>query len=251
MIRLASQKLNLSLVASLLLTIGVQGFNVAATVTEDQVKAKVITHVQEKLATMVSKADQGNVSVSITKVPSAPFNFPQAEEVEITITSRLGETYSERGIVRVSLNDKQHDTHREIGVPVQISVKKPVWVVKNAIGANEPLRTSDLTLRLKDVSHCYNYAVGEERTIGHYIARVNLRPGEILDARKMVIPPDVSYNSSVRILISNGDGMTVTVPGIALSEGKIGETIRVRQAVYQRKYYSAKIIDKNRVLVEM
>lgn len=253
MTRQAFLKPSLSLIASLTLAMGVQSAGLAATVTENQVKEKVIAHVQEKLAAMVSQADQKNVIVSVTRVPAAPFHFQQAKtagDVEITVTSRLGENYSERGIVQVSLKD-QADNHREIGVPVHIQVKKPVWVVKNTINANEPLRASDLSLQTKDVSHCYSYAVGNERNLGTYIARVNLRPGEILDARKMVIPPDVTYNSSVRILISNGDGMTVTVPGIAMANGKVGEMIRVRQAVFQRKYYSAKIINKNQVLVEI
>jgi flagella basal body P-ring formation protein FlgA len=250
---LTSLKTNLTLIAALFVVMGSQSISGAATITEDQIKEKVIAHVQEKLGTMVSKSDQTNVSVTIPQVPGGPFNFPQAEtikDVHITVTSRLGESYTERGIVQVSMQDKQNH-HRDIGVPVQISVKKPVWVVKNTISARQPLRTADLMLRLKDISHCYNNAVSAETNINQYIARVNLHPGEVLDARKMVIPPDVTYNSSVRILISNGDSMTVTIPGIALSDGKIGDTIRVRQAVYQRKYYSAKIIDRNSVRVEM
>lgn len=242
-----------SLMAGLTLAISLTGLGHALNVTEEQIKAKVTAHVQEKLAGMVSAKDQQNVSITVGRVPSAPFNFPEttkAEEITIDTTSRFGDIYSDRGVVQVSITDKQ-DNHRNIGVPVQVSVKKPVWIVKNPINANEPLRPSDLTLKLKDVSQCYSYAVGEERNLPQYIARVNLRPGDILDSRKMVIPPDVTYNSEVRIFMSNGDGMTVTVPGIALSNGRIGETIRVRQAVFQRKYYSAKIIDKNQVLVEI
>lgn len=242
-----------ALMAGLSLAFSLAGLSHAVSVSENQIKVKVATHVQEKLASLLSASDQHQVSINVGRVPSAPFNFPevtQAGDIAISVTSRFGDIYSDRGVVQVSITDKQ-DNRRSIGVPVQVSVKKPVWVVKNPISANEPLRASDLTLTLKDVSQCYNYAVGEERNLRQYIARVNMRPGDVLDSRKMVIPPDVTYNSAVRILMSNGDGMTVTVPGIALSSGRIGETIRVRQAVFQRKYYSAKIVDKNQVLVEI
>lgn len=225
----------------------------AVVLTEGQIKDKVVAHVQEKVAQVVDPADAKNIRVSIIRVPAAPFDFPAAktpQEIKISITSRLGEVYSPRGIVQVSLQDGSGH-QREIGVPVQIGIQKPVWVVKNVINAHEPLRASDFSLQSKDVSNCYNYAVGVNRNLDSYLARVNLRPGDILDARKIVIPPDVTYNSPVRIFLSNGDGMTVTVPGIALASGKIGETIRVRQAVFQRKDYSAKIVDKNKVLVEM
>jgi flagellar basal body P-ring formation protein FlgA len=140
---------------------------------------------------------------------------------------------------------------RDVGVPVKISIKKPVWVVKNIVNANEPLKMSNFSLQIRDVSHGYSYLVGQERNLSTYVARVSMRPGEILDARKIVIPPDVTYNDAIRILISSSNGMTISVPGIALANGRIGETIRVRQSVFQNKYYSAKVIDKNQVLVEM
>jgi flagella basal body P-ring formation protein FlgA len=225
----------------------------AVVLTEGQIKDKVVAHVQEKVAQVVDPADVKNIHVSIIRVPAAPFDFPAAktlEEIKVSLTSRLGETYSPRGIVQVSLQDGQGH-QREIGVPVHIIIQKPVWVVKNVVNAHEPLRAADFSLQSKEVSNIYSYAVGANRNLGSYQARVNLRPGDILDARKIVIPPDVTYNSPVRIFISNGDGMTVTVPGIALANGKIGETIRVRQAVFQRKDYSAKIVDKNKVLVEI
>lgn len=250
MIRNTLPKIHLSLIVGLTLTIGLQGVSKAVTVTAEEIKAKVVAHVQEKLGGTFTQADQEYLTVSIPRVPAAPFEFPEAETVRISTTSSLGEMYSERGVVKVSLKD-QDGHYREIGVPIQLKVSKPVWVVKNIINANEPLRASDLVLQTRDVSHCYQYAIGQERNLRAYVARVNLRPGDVLDTRKIVIPPDVSYNSSIRILISNGDGLTLTVPGVAMDSGRVGEVIRVRQSVYQRKYYSAKIIDKNQVLVEI
>lgn len=253
MIRISHKKASVTLMAGLALALSVAGSSHAVSVSEDQVKVKVATHVQEKLAGIFSEQDQSHLRITVGRVPSAPFNFPEsttAKDITIEATSRFGDIYSDRGVVQVMISDQQ-DSRRSIGVPVQISVSKPVWVVKNPINANEPIRPSDLTLKVKDVSQCYSHAVGEERNLREYIARVNLRPGDILDTRKMVIPPDVTYNSEVRILLSNGEGMLVTVPGIAMANGRIGEVIRVRQAVFQRKYYSAKIIDKNQVLVEI
>lgn len=250
MIRNTLPKIHLSLIVGLTLTIGLQGVSKAVTITAEQIKAKVVAHVQEKLSGTLSQADQEYLTVSIPQVPAAPFEFPKAEAVQINASSSLGEIYSSRGVVKVSLNDQ--DGHsREIGVPVQLKIQKPVWVVKNTISANAPLQASDLVLQTRDVSHGYQYVIGQERNLRAYVARVNLRPGDVLDARKIVIPPDVTYNSSVRILISNGDGLTLTIPGVAMDSGRVGEVIRVRQSVYKRKYYSAKIIDKNQVLVEI
>lgn len=225
----------------------------AAEVTGEQIKQAVTKHVQEKLGTLIAKDDQHNVTVNIIQIPTGPFSFPDAKttkEVSITTASSLGDTYSERAVVRLHM-ESPSGISRDVGVPVKITIKKPVWVVKNIVNANEPLSMANFSLQVRDVSHGYAYLVGQERSLSSYVARVGLRPGEILDARKIVIPPDVTYNDEVRILISNSNGMTISVPGIALANGRIGEIIRVRQSVFQHKYYSAKIIDKNQVLVEM
>lgn len=247
------KNLSLLLVGATLLGGNLWGASEAATVTESQIKEKVTAHVQNKLQTLVSKDDRQYVSIQILKVPSAPFEFPTAktaEDVKISTESPLGGVYSERSVIRVQMTATDGSS-REIGVPVQITIQKPVWVIKTPINANEPISPMNLSLETRDVSHGYSYAVGKERNLNTYVARVNMRPGEVLDARKLTIPPDVTYNDTVQILITNDSGMTITVPGIAMSNGKIGEMIRVRQSVYERKYYSAKVIDKNQVQVEI
>ncbi len=225
----------------------------AVELSATRIQQQVVAHVQEKLQTQINPADQPFVSVEVMSIPSTSLSFPQdtdAHAIKISTESNLGDMYSERTIVRVHLESPQ-GTRRDLGVPVHITVQKPVWVAKNAVMAQQPLRLSDFVLQTKDVSYIYRYAVGEETKLGDYVARINLQPGEVLDNRKIVIPPDVTYNAEVRILINSNNGMTLTVPGVAMANGRIGETIRVRQSIYQQKYYSAKVIDKNRVLVEI
>lgn len=252
-----------SLIAAMTVcTVGIgaaSGVALAADITEAQIVRAVMAHVEGKIQHILKQPEamgeneQATVQVNVLQVPAAPFHFPnatQAESVKMTLESPLGDMYSNRSVVQVRMvaPDGQR---REIGVPVSIVIQKPVWVLKTAVKANEPLRLSDLSLVMRDVSRSYAYAVGQEKAVAQYVARVNLMAGDVLDARKLIMPPDVRYNNDVRILLTNGDGMTVSVPGVAMADGRIGDTIRVRQSLYQRKYYSAKIIDRNQVLVEM
>lgn len=238
----------------LLLVVSLQSIAQATVVVNALVvRQKVTEFVKAQLAQLVSSADQPYIHIEISQVPAAPFAFPQLTEekaLKLLVSSHMGSLYSERGVVQVSFFNG--DTRlREVGVPFQVHIEKPVWVATHLVQANQPLRLSDFELKTRDVSHSYQYSVGSEINLTDYIARTNLQPGDALDSRKILLPPDVSCNNEVRILISNGEGMTLTVPGIALSNGRVGETIRVRQALYTRKYYSARVIDKNRVLVEL
>ncbi len=225
----------------------------AVEISEATIKARVIANVNTSLQTLIAKSDLTDVQVNIIRIPTAPFEFPAAASeaaVKITMASPLSTMYSQRSIVRVHMQDEKGET-RDIGVPVQITILKPVWVVKNAINANSPLRPSDLKLEMRDVSYNYGYAVGQEHDINDYATRVSLRPGEILDNRKIIIPPDVHCNNEVSIVMTNDNGMMLSIPGIALADGRVGDTIRVRQSLYQRKYYAAKVISKNQVQVQI
>ena len=228
-------------------------FSGAVELSPAQIQQQVVTHVKEKLQGQVGKNDQAYIAVEILNIPTAPLSFPQlkdASDIKVTAESSLGDMYSERTIIRLHLAAAD-GTNREMGIPVHITVKKPVWVVKAPVNAQHALHTGDFTLQTKDVSSMFRFAVGQETNLVDYMARVNLQPGEILDNRKIIIPPDVSYNGNVMIFMSSNSGMTLSVPGVALASGRIGDTIRVRQSVYQNKYYNAKVIDKNRVLVQI
>ena len=199
-----------------------------------------------------AKASDETLAVDVLQVPGAPFSFPDDASLKITLSSSAWDNiWCDRGIVHVRMEDKAGHS-RELGVPVHLRITKSVWVVRNPVSANTSLRASDFTMVRRDVSLNYAYMLGSNQSLSTYMARVNLNPGEVLDTRKIVIPPDVHYNEEIRLIITDrSNDMTLSIPGIALAEGRIGQTIRVRQALYQRKARIGKIIDKGQVLIEM
>ncbi len=226
----------------------------AWTVTEEAVQLAVVSHVQKQLEPMLDRSADEEVNIEVIKVPGAPFSFPEAEsleDIQIQTESALGEMYSNRAVVRVRVIAPT-GRERSVGVPVKISIQKPVWVLKESIDAHQPLNSRFLELQVRQVSRDFSHVVGKETDLSQYVARVNLRRGDVLDSRKLVIPPDVARNSRVRIILTTDSGMHISVHGTAVDEGRIGETIRVRQELFGvRKYYSARIVDKNKVLVEI
>lgn len=245
---------------SLALACGVLGGNgsllaahAAVTLDESPVRHAVIRHVLDKLDSVLAPGDTQYVTLDIRHIPGAPFEFPEAqrpEEIQIHAESPLGGSYTERTVVKIRLEGPAGRS-REIGVGVRVLVRKPVWVVKNAVPAKQALKPSDFTLETRDVSHQYAYALGADTNLGHYMARINLRPGDVLDSRRVTQPPAVRANQDVRIILTQGNGMTMVVPGKSLADGSIGDTVRVRQTVFQKRLFDAKVIDQNRVQVHI
>ncbi len=208
-------------------------------------------HEEEPHSERLSDAPE-SVNVSIIRVPGAPFNFAEAaqpEDVTLSLESSLEKQFSNRAIVRVTMADPTGKTHT-IGVPVKIKIKKPVWVVKNRVRANQTLSKRDFKLETRDISMHYDTAVGKDRNLNSYVARVNLLPGQLLDARQIKTPADILRDDVVSIVIHTGK-TKITVRGLALEEGNIGDTIRVRYQQDRRRSYRAKIIRPKTVLVNI
>lgn len=243
---------------ALALWMGCQPMTPAVNVQEQAISKKVYTHVSEALEKHFGKKlNPEEVTIQIIKVPGGPFPFPNVEDakdIQIETESTLERMYSNRAIVRVQMIGPNGEK-RFAGVPVRIALMKPVWVVENAVPAGKSLSPKDFRVIKREISQNVFTTVAADKELAGYEARVNLHPGEILDSRKIYSPPEVRRNADVRILLTSSSGLQVVVQGQALSDGHIGDTIRVKQRLNlsqsKTKYYSAKVINKNQVQVEI
>jgi flagella basal body P-ring formation protein FlgA len=230
----------------------------AVTVTPEELTRRVKAHVREALNVHFGrtlKADE--VKIDVVKVPGITLDFPEAasvDELQVELASSLDKAYSNRGVVRARITGPDGQV-RAVGVPVKISIFKPVWVVDNPIPAGKSLNPRDCHIVRKEISQTALTTLAADKDLSTYEARINLQPGEVLDVRKVHNPPAIRRHATVRILMSNGQGVNISVQGQALTDGQIGETIRVRQRlnndVSRTRYYTAKVISKNQVLVEL
>ena len=62
--------------------------------------------------------------------------------------------------------------------------------------------------------------------------------------------PDIMRDAAVTLYFKTKTNLAVTLDGIAISEGNIGDTISVKNKRYNR-IYNGKIIGENKVLVRI
>lgn len=230
----------------------------ALSVPEETIKTRVVAHVKQALETHFSrKLSAEELAVKVVKVPTIPREFPQSNtlgDITFELTSSLDKTYSNRGVVRVTMSDASGKTC-QVGVPITLTLMRPVWIVDHPIPAGKTLSSKDLRVVKKEISQMAMSTVAADRDISTYEARINLQPGEILDIRKITCPPAIRRFSDIKVVLTHGEDFSIGAMGMALSDGHIGETIRVRirpnNDVSRTKYYTAKVISKNQVQVEL
>lgn len=118
-------------------------------------------------------------------------------------------------------------------VPVAIKLFKPVVVSTRAIQANEIIDTSDIVLRNIDVSSIrYAHFRDTQKLIGQRL-KYPLAKGAVVTANT-VRPQKLIKRGELITLLAETKGMQVKVSGTALSDGVLGQRVRVKNSSSKR-----------------
>ena len=118
-------------------------------------------------------------------------------------------------------------------VPVTIQVFFPVVSTKGPIAKDHALSASDLSIREMDISTSSGrYFSSPDEVIG-MISKRTLSANQIIYA-SLLKPPIVIRRGDAVILSAKSGGLNVKVPGVALSDGRLGEQISVRNSSSKR-----------------
>ncbi len=121
-----------------------------------------------------------------------------------------------------------------IYVPVSIHIKKYILVAAREIPRGSIIDATDLMLAEHDVSRIHNgFFQQTERVIGK-TAKRGLHPGDIITPGKLASTSTVKRGNQVTILAKIGQ-IKVRMTGKALSDGAIGERIRVQNKSSKRR----------------
>lgn len=227
----------------------------SVTINPESIEELVRAHVDAAMEQWLVESPKASVQVEVMNLPRGEQRFDDAEseaEIETEVHSSLERNYSSRALVRVRMNDHT-GRQRDFGVPVKLTITNPVYVLKNNVTAGVPLRRSDFKLEDRDVTYELNHIAGQHFPLEKYQARVNLKAGDVLDTRRIITPPDIRRNQDVQIMLSTSNDVKVAVRGEALSDGQVGQIIRVKHRIGNQrpKYFMGKVTAKNQVVVEM
>lgn len=121
----------------------------------------------------------------------------------------------------------------KVSVAVRPNVLVPVVMPKSLIERNTVLTVDDLELKKYNVSGQRNgFLMQMDDAVG-FTSKRALQPGKPLTRAELVQPILVKRDQPVTI-VSHMAGITASMPGVALKNGRKGEVIKIRNTSSQR-----------------
>lgn len=125
------------------------------------------------------------------------------------------------------------DTPWSIFVPAHVSLHLDVVVARHPVKRNTLLQAGDLMLAERDIGNLgQGYFIEPDQVSGSQTTRA-LNAGQPVQPSQIRIPPMVRRGDQVVISARSGS-ISVRMPGEALSDGSLGQQIRVRNVRSQR-----------------
>lgn len=202
----------------------------------------VINKVKKDIIKQLEQDYDGKVNIEIKHFPYKTIDIPDGN---VKMVSEIG-NLSSKSIIKVSIYVNEMKV-KTFGLRAEISIKDKVWVAKDWIRRGDTLK--NLKMVKTDISSALDKLPGKNFNPSKYMARRNIRPGDIIERNDIETIPTIVRNSPVSVIFKTPT-VSVTIPCIALTSGKTGDFIKVKSKAY-KKNYVGKIIGKNLVLVNI
>ncbi len=211
-----------------------------------QVEGKEIERLaQEKLDALFLAAGETRRRDVVLMTPPRDFRLP-AGIVTFSVEAPQGLSYS-RGTpisVAVFVDGK---LYRRLSCYYRIRVYDTVLVAAKTILPDQVITEGDLRLEEREVTNVNDRCIVEKQVaVGHVVNRL-LKEGALITESMLKQPVVVEQGATV-LLVSHYRGIEVRVPAVALSPGRVGQQIRVRNEV-SGKVMLATVVDAGTVRI--
>lgn len=200
---------------------------------------------QEKLEALFLAAGETRRREAVLMTSPRDLRLP-AGRITFTVEAPQGLSYSRGTAIYVSvfLDGK---LYRRIGCYYKLRVYDTVLVAAKTILPDQVISEADLRLEEREVTGVNDRCLTEKKAaVGHVFNRL-LKEGSLITQGMLKQPVVVVQGASVE-LVSRYHGIEVRVPCVALSQGRIGQQIHVRNEI-SGKVMLATVIDASTVRI--
>ncbi len=191
--------------------------------------------------TMDSRQSADSIRTAIEAVVAAELEQTgtdyRIDQVRLENPSRLSEC--ERPLEAFILSGQRGSGYFSVGVrcngikpwtshhKVRVSVYQTVVILKQPVRQGARIEPSNLTLERREMMGQRGGYFTDAASLAGQLAKRTLPGGLMLGPEHLTTPNPVSRGQQVNIQAQSA-GIDITMPGIALSDGRLGQRIRVR-----------------------
>jgi flagella basal body P-ring formation protein FlgA len=195
-------------------------------------RGAVLNYLQGQAGSLRARAGgEGRVQFAIVGIDPR-FHAPdcaQPPQFSIAENSGLGSRLN----VRVTCNS---GNGWSVYVPVDVAIHRPVVAAARPLPRDAAITAADLQLLERDVASLNGqFLTAIDEAVG-LSARRPLAAGAVLSRDQLLQPLLIRRGDAVTIRVESG-GLSVNMPGVAMTDGRRGEPIRVKNS------NSARIVD--------
>ena len=215
----------------------------AQVVSAEKFKSLVVQQAKKDL----QKYNIDDSEISVGHLPVISFTLPDGKiSVEI-VSGSNNLSAREFKKININVNGKYARTYY---APIETKAFKHVAVAKEVIQRDKIVPLQAVEFKRMDVVGNLENTVSLDDISKELVATKVFYPGEMITKRYTMAKPDIVKNAMVTVNFRAGAGLNITVEGIAMMQGNIGDTIQVKNKRFN-KIYTGEVTGVNQVLVQI
>lgn len=228
------------IILSVLLFFASSGLSAETTQSPEVLTKKIEEYVLNEL----SSYKEGKIHVSADRIDSRLSLKECAEDHLIVFnpyqTPILGTT-------AMGIKCHEQDNHWSLYVPIRITVLKTVFVAKHAMIKGERINGTDIYQTEMDINKLkHGYFNDIDELVGQ-VCKQNIPANGPFSPHNIELAKIIHKGEKVTI-VTNNNNLTISMDGIAVNDGSLGDTIRVKNLT-SKKIIDAQVAGKKRVTV--
>ena len=227
-------------ILSVLVFFASTGLHADAIQSPDILTNKIEQHIRNEL----SSYKEGTVRVTADKIDSR-LNLKACAEDQLVVFNPYQSPILSTSTMGIKC--QENDNHWSLYVPVKITVLKTIYVAKRALIKGNRLTEDDIYQTEMDVQRLNKGYFTEKDLLVGQICKQNISPNSPLNPHNVEAAKLINKGERVSIVV-NDNNLTISMDGVAMEEGSLGDTIKVRN-LSSKKIIEAQITDAKKVNV--
>lgn len=202
------------------------------------------TKIEQYVLNELSSYKEGKINVSADKIDSR-LSLKACAENKLVVFNPYQSPILDTSTLGIKCQEKEN--HWSLYVPIRITILKTVFVAKRSLTKGDRITGNDIYSTEIDIHKLkYGYFNDIDELIGH-VCKQNVIIHSPFNPHNIELAKIIHKGEKVK-MVTNNNNLTISMDGIAINEGTLGDTIKVKN-LSSNKIIEAQIAGKKRVTV--